>query len=243
VPPVFALYIVLKIFLYTIAALLFVIFLIMFAPINYRAYYSRSKKTGCRVRVSWLFGFLRYKLISEDGKTVSKLYILFYNALWRSAKKKKKTLKPKTKKRKEREGFSIDKILKKIFKGSPKPENAADVLLRIKDAYEYPDREAVVSLTAGLIKKILLAVKPKYIDIEGEFGFDDPSETGIVLGIYEAAAGIAGLRREVRLNGNFNEKIFLINAKVKGKMILAKIIVPLIKYLMQKPVSKIIFAH
>ncbi len=79
---------------------------------------------------------------------------------------------------KETASKEVDKENKKSSK-----EKINDILEKIKYVKEYPNKKLMLSTIFKHIFKILKSFKPKYINIKGKFGLDNPADTGQLLGI------------------------------------------------------------
>ncbi|MGN0424551.1 MAG: DUF2953 domain-containing protein [Acetatifactor sp.] len=69
------------IFLILMAALLLLLLIVLFDPITYRVRGEKSPEVlFCRVKVNWLFGIIRFRLIFDE-KLQTRLYLLWFDLL------------------------------------------------------------------------------------------------------------------------------------------------------------------
>jgi hypothetical protein len=75
-------------------------------------------------------------------------------------------------------------------------------------------------LVKRTLKKIGRAVRPQHIDVNGEFGFEDPTTTTICLEWYEIYTAMYGLRDVIQLDGDYEvaEIIEYAKATYQGQM-------------------------
>lgn len=116
-------------------------------------------------------------------------------------------------------------------------------LKQAKAVLTHPDRKIIMRLCLKCLQKFMKALKPKHLDIHGVIGFDDPSVTGQVMGAYEAAMGVMGLRHKVRILGNYFEKALELNIEAEGRTRLWGLIWPLIWLYLRKPIRVILHKY
>lgn len=112
----------------------------------------------------------------------------------------------------------------------------------IQTALTYPHRKIIMKSCLGTLKKIIIILKPKKIDISGTVGFSDPAYTGVFIGAYESLVSMLRLRKQVRLAGDFDTPAFAarLNVFVCGSVSAIQLMIPLIKLIIQKPIRMII---
>jgi len=98
------------------------------------------------------------------------------------------------------------------------------------------DINSIISLGIMLLKKLVKRIMPKFFNVRGTVGFDDPCTTGQFIGLYEAVAGATGLREAIKLQGDFSQASFEMDFKIKGYFSVASLLVPVIWFIIQKPV-------
>lgn len=116
-----------------------------------------------------------------------------------------------------------------------KGKNIYDKILYFKN---YPERDIIIKYTVNLIKDLFEGIKPEYFEVNMIVGFDDPFHTGCFLGA--ASVVSAFLPFKINVWGEFDKKIFKCDLKTKGKTNVFKVGFPVLKYILKKPVLKII---
>ena len=267
-----AFFAILKIIAFLFILIIALIVLITFWPIKYSAEVKyEGAKLDYEVEVSWLIKLVSFYMshnaerekmhfriawlkiagnekdneqINEDteNKTVQVKKISEENAnesaeISRNADEAPKS-KPSEAKLKEDKPKAADSD-----EGDKKSNKFAEIFNQAKAVYNHPDKDEILKEIIILIKRLLKALDPDQLRLESEFGFEAPDTTGMVLG----AAGIIKAmifkdNYKIYLKGNFNEKIFNINAGLRGKLSLWSGLWPLLAFIFKKPVWKIISA-
>lgn len=108
-------------------------------------------------------------------------------------------------------------------------------------AYEF-DMEfgikRVAAITFKLVKNMLIAFKPGKFEINAVFGLDDPADTGVLLGVISMAT--AYLPGDYYIDADFENTVLKGNLIFKGRTILLLILIPIIKFILTKPILDII---
>ncbi len=82
-------------------------------------------------------------------------------------------------------------VKKEKVKKDAKSDEVAKVSLKEKITYivhlityvkEYPNKDVIFKLTTSYLFKILKTFKPRYINVSGKFGLEDPADTGFAIG-------------------------------------------------------------
>jgi len=141
----------------------------------------------------------------------------------KSKKESRKSKKNKKDKSKKGESFFV-KLKQNIEKA--------------KRIYYYPNRKKIQDKLIKELKCILKALNPKILRLTCELGLEDTAMTGRILGAFYALNGI--WQKDIHLIGDFTRKILVINLYVKGKIVLGAILYPIIRFLLSKPIFKII---
>ena len=84
-------------------------------------------------------------------------------------------------------------------------------------------------------------VKPKHVNVSGTYGFDDPSITGIVCGII-SIINAAVPNGVINVEPEFEDEVYDIEIKVKGRIIGCIILFKTLRFVMNKEVRKNIFS-
>lgn len=96
----------------------------------------------------------------------------------------------------------------------------------------------VLKISWKFFVKLLKALRLKKFEVNGKIGFDSPADTGIALGA--ASMIIPFLPGNINIEGDFNNRIFTGNVFIKGRTNLLFILIPVIKYILTKPILAII---
>ena len=243
------LWVVLKIVLWIFAvlvALVFIIVLLTAVPIKYNIVCCTGNKNYLLVKTSYFFKFIRviYKYCNGKGKT--DIYVTFFKVRGRKKRKEKIDCEEKE---------PIEKIIsekiaavekktenKSQKKSSTKKESFIKRFTNFRAALTEMQVKTIIKHIFTAMKKILRGLRPKYFEISGVVGFSDPFKTGMILGAYEAVAGMFRLREKIRITGNFNaEKIDIrLKAELRGKVNIFRMTIPIIWLITRKPVFALI---
>jgi len=98
----------------------------------------------------------------------------------------------------------------------------------------------IIKLVFICFGKMFKALRPKHVDISGIVGFDDPATTGWVMGAYEAAVGVSGLRPYIQIQGSYHEKALALDVDMHGRTSLGRLIWVFVWLIFQKPVRRLI---
>lgn len=145
---------------------------------------------------------------------------------------KEKDAKPKKKRRKQKPILQADQAKSIIERWDT-----------LKAVLTYPDSKIIMRLCLQFAQKELRAIKPTKIKVVGQVGLDDPCHTGLLLGAYEMAAGMWGLRRDIQISGDFTKPVLQLDMAVAGALRIGSLIKPVIWLLVQKPVFRIIIKY
>lgn len=142
--------------------------------------------------------------------------------------KKNKRAKSTNKGRKNKEKNNIFKQIKNFKKA-------------FKEKWEQYNVSQLIPLVVTLIKGLLRSLGVKKCNVNGVVGFSDPSQTGMLLGVIGMVC--VYLPGEVIFKGNFEKADFKCNGVIEGKTSLLRLLIPLIKFIFEKPVLKIIIDY
>ncbi len=210
------------------ALLLLIVSAVLFVPIRYRAEFTKQDKDmSGKAVATWLFGIGRLKAFFKDGELTYFGRIAFRKLGEDKKKPPKKNVnekrseasakspvkspehkKTKEKKKREKsdkkEGLSTFQKIKNLIRNR---DEAAAIL---------KSHEAVILKSLKRIRKLLLHILPKKVRGYAEFGFDDPSTTGKVLGGISALYGMTGPLLDLR--PDFRNKVFNCDLYIKGRI-------------------------
>jgi phosphate/sulfate permease len=202
-----------KVLLIIILAPVALILIALFTPVFYEIYAEYDKKLKLDV---YIFGI---KLKNRRKKTTEKPE----EDVKRRVKIEKKT-ELKTEKRKEEKKEKKKVSLKEIFS-------------EINFYFKYPNKEIIIKSCVNLLFKILAVLKPKIFELDAEYGLEDVAATGQ---IYGALWAFGIIRKDINIKPNFDKEVFLIKLHLKGKILLALLAAPVLKFVLSRPIFKLI---
>ena len=214
--------------LYAVISLLAVLALLLFAPVRYRI--DGRLDGGARVRIyaAWLFKLIRVYYNYDEGKTSFCAWIACFKQT-RRGEKPEASVSPAA----ENQGAESAPADKKAKRKKNKPVEWSALLTDFT-------LETIMNIVIRFTRKLGRSLKPDRVDIDGVIGLADPCATGMLLGAYEAAAACWGIRRCVRIRGNFIQPGVRLNARVRGRLRLGALLWPFLWLFLQKPVFKVI---
>ena len=210
-----------------------------------------------RVEIKYLMRLVYFVATYKEGKYDSQIRIAWYKPGMAKPRKAEKQEKGADLPQDAHEENNIADLLKDVekhydntasFTSSPlgSEKEKKDRLKPFKQAKSiltYPDRKIIIGLCFQCMFKFLKALKPKLLDISGVIGFEDPYNTGLFMGAYEATIGIMQLRHKIRILGSYHEKALMLNIKAKGRACLWRLIWPFIWLYLHKPIRVVIHEH
>ena len=216
--------------------LLVLILVLLCFPIRYKVFARADKSKDISVKVSYLLGIIRFNYSLKNETEDVCLWIIFLRFRKKSTHKTDLSQKEKT------SGFFsfIQKNVKK--EAVDKDVKSEKTKPGLKDILTFGTIKTIIKDGFKTIKKLFGALRPKYIDIEGEFGSSDPADTAILYGGYEAFSHMLGIREHVRLNpvfGNEAEVLRLV-IDVRGRVNIYRLIIPVVRLLLTKPIRDLI---
>ncbi len=223
-----------------LALLLLIVSAVLFVPIRYRAEFTKQDKDmSGKAVATWLFGIGRLKAFFKDGE-LSYFGRIAFRKLGEDKKKPPKKSAQKTfaekaqtninEKRSEASAKSPvkspehKKAKEKKKRAKSDKKEGLSTFQKIKNLIRNRDEaaailkshEAVILKSLKRIRKLLLHILPQKVRGYAEFGFDDPSTTGKVLGGISALYGMTGPLLD--LCPDFRNKIFNCDLVIKGRI-------------------------
>jgi hypothetical protein len=102
----------------------------------------------------------------------------------------------------------------------------------------YSNKKEILALTLVLLKKLFKALHLKIYNLHLQLGQDESYKTGQLLAICGIVFGIFSL--DVDVEGDFEKEIFNVSGNAKGYTNLASIILPIVDFILKKPILKIV---
>lgn len=248
------------ILLWIFLLLLLILAIALFVSFRYNVKVDKDSELLVDVKVSWLFKIIRAHITIIDGEQKISLKALWFDLPGKNKRRERRPRRSakivsehKTTEEEEKKPepgvFEEEKAHKKIKEPKTKEKKPSlwERIHSIKDkinyVLNYPDRKKIQEYTLKLLGDELKALRPKYFELSGTIGFDDPSVTGKVIGLVSIGQGLCTCRPKwarIIIRGNFEKSILEARMRMKGKISLWIIIFPLIKYIFKKPIWKIV---
>ena len=211
--------IIIKILLYILLFIIGLAVLLLLIPFNYSGQVLTADGLRVKVTLGWAWKLLGINAEIE-GEAYDITLRIFNIGVYKLKNKETleeeqqtdKQFEKKDKHKKDRKGFSIKELSDKTL---------------INEILEY-------------FKRVLNITKPKYLQLYGTYGFDDPSLTGIVCG----AAGIIKSiipNARLALTPDFTQEIIDLDLRAEGSMIMGSLAYQTIRTVLKKPVRKVLF--
>lgn len=205
--------IILKIFLILMLLLLSILVLILFIPFNYFMKGKIDGHIGGSVETRWLFGLVKVIVYKYEDKPKIKIVICGLQVF------SKELIEDNERKEKK-----PDKKEKSKKKSKSKRSFGKDLILEF---FKY-------------FKDIINIVKPKYFKISGVYGFEDPSLTGMLLGLISIIKG-AVPKAQIYMEPDFEEEFINIEVEINGDIKVCVICYRTLKLIIKKEVRKFLF--
>ncbi|WP_160686411.1 DUF2953 domain-containing protein [Clostridium sp. C2-6-12] len=205
--------IILKIFFILMLILLSILVLTLFIPFNYCMNGKIEGHIVGGVDIRWLFGLVKVIVCKYEDKPEIKLVFCGLNIF------SKKLIEDNEKNQKK-----PDKKEKSKKKYKSKRSFGKDLLIEF---FKY-------------FKDIINIVKPKYFKISGAYGFEDPSLTGMVLGIISIIKG-AVPKAQIYVEPDFEEELINIEVEINGDIKVYVICYRTLKLIIKKEIRKFLF--
>lgn len=205
--------IILKILLILMLILLSILALIIFVPFKYLLKGKIDGSIGGSIETIWLFGLVKFLVYKYEDKPEIRIVICGLKVFSKKLIEDNETKEKKS-----------DKKEKSKKKSKSKRSFGKDLLLEF---FKY-------------FKDIINIVKPKHFKISGVYGFEDPSLTGMLLGIISIIKG-AVPKAQIYVDPDFEEELMNIDAEIYGDIKVFVICYRTLKLILKKEVRKFLF--
>lgn len=200
----FVLFLILKIILYLLIFIFGFIVSFVIIPFEYDLNTKIDEKISADVTLSFFAKFIKIMVTYEEG---GKLLLIKLMGLCIIRKK-------------------IKRASKKNEKGKVEKKNSN---FNIRD---YIQGEFVNDLI-NYFKDIINIIKPKRIKIDGVYGFEDPSLTGIFCGIIPLVSNLIP-KSDINLQPVFDDEIIDIKCEIHGRISLLVAAIKTLKFVLKK---------
>lgn len=204
-------FIILKILIVLICVLSSILMIILFIPFKYFMNGKIDNSIGGNAEVRWIFGLVKVIVYKYEDKSQIKIIICGLNIYSRKFIGEKNGNEASKKKRKKKE-----------FKA--KRNIGRNLLVEFLNYF----------------KDIINIVKPKHFNISGVYGFEDPSLTGMLLGIISIIKGVVP-KAKIDVNPDFEEETINLEVEIYGHIKVYQICYRSIKLIIKKEVRKLLF--
>ena len=206
--------IIFKILLILLCILLSVLILVLFIPFEYFLNGKINDSAQGIAEIRWIFGLFRIIVCKYEDKPEMKIIICGLN-IYNKKLIKENNIEKQKKSSKHKKSKKESKIRRNIGKNL------------IIEFIKY-------------FKDIINIVKPKYFRISGVYGFEDPSLTGMLLGVVSIIKGaVSGA--QIYVDPDFEEENINIEAEIYGDIKICVAGYRTFKLLMKKDVRQILF--
>ncbi|MPQ30689.1 DUF2953 domain-containing protein [Clostridium estertheticum] len=206
----FVLFLILRMLLYLLIFTFGIILLFLIIPFEYYISSKIDEKINVDITLLFLKKIIKVMVRHEDTKETFLIKIMGLRIIRKEIKSP---------------GIKIEKEeMEKNNKNSKKKNN-----FNIKD---YIEREFINDLI-NYFKDIINIVKPKTVKINGVYGFDDPSLTGMICGIIPLISNLIP-KSDINLQPVFDDEIIEIECDVHGKISLLSAIIKTLRFVFKK---------
>lgn len=127
-----------------------------------------------------------------------------------------------------------------FFTGEETEEKKEKIPPIVKEIWSIEDKKGIFKALSKLLKRLIKGILPGDLFIKATIGTGDPTTTGYVL----AAAGVltAKFGNDIQIKGDFTKATAEdIEVRVKGKIVLGKLVWAVLAFALTKPVRKAIW--
>ncbi|MBU3154868.1 DUF2953 domain-containing protein [Clostridium estertheticum] len=213
----FILFLILKILLYLLIFIFGIILLFLIIPFEYYINSKIDEKIDVDITLLFFKKIIKVMVKHEDTKEIFLLKIMGLRII-----------------RKEIKSPDIKIEKEEIEKNNKKSKKKSN--FNIKD---YIEREFINDLI-NYFKDIIRIIKPKTVKVNGFYGFEDPSLTGMLCGIIPLISNLIP-KSDINLQPVFDDEIIEIECDIHGKISLLSAIIKTLKFVFKKNSRQKIF--
>ena len=206
--------IIFKILFVLLCILLSILLLILFIPFEYFLNGEINDSTGGTVEIRWIFGLFKFIICKYEDKPEVNIIACGLSIYNRKL----------TKENNENKQKKSSKHKKNKKRSKPKRSIGKNLIV---DLFKY-------------FKDIINIVKPKHFMISGVYGFEDPSLTGMLLGVISIIKG-AVPNAQIYVNPVFEEEAINIKGEIYGDIKGCVVCYRTIKLIIKKDVRQYLF--
>lgn len=188
--------------------------IILFIPFKYFMNGKIDDSIGGHAEARWIFGLVKVIVYKYEDEPQIKIIICGLNIYSRKLIGENN----------EKKGKEASKKIRKKKESKSKRNIGRNLLMEF---FKY-------------FKDIINIVKPKHFRISGQYGFEDPSLTGMLLGIISAINGVVP-KAKIDVNPDFEEETINLEVEIYGDIKVCEICYRTIKLIIKKEVRKFLF--
>lgn len=209
-------WLILKIFLYLLALLMFILLTVLVVPFSYRGNAEVYGGITFSYRLGWFWNLFSIRGTKDEAGQTNEFFLGNRRIMAINMREK-----PEPKEETE-ETAEEEKSARKVnnFK------SMFDMNL-IREGLEY-------------LKKILKQISPDYLHLHGTYGFEDPAMTGMTAGFVYTMQGMLP-RSKIQLQPCFTDEILELEFKAAGQVSAGMLVLDTAKFLLKKDIRTKIF--
>lgn len=261
--------IILIILLSLISLILLAGILIIAVPIKYKTFGIYDKNKEFTLYLSWFFKLLSFKFQYKGNDKKSEFRIMGIHLGKRrklrkteedvpSDDNKKITKEPALNEEVEKDRKKRNETEEKKIKSPEDEREAADedfedtsetsgiintinnIVKKIKYYYNYPNRDVLIQLAKDFLKKSLKTFKIKNFLLQGKIGFESPDNTAYAIGALSVFNAWIKKPYYIQVTPDFEEEKINLSIDSKGNIYLGRLCVLFIRFVLKKPVWKLV---
>ncbi|MBU3184778.1 DUF2953 domain-containing protein [Clostridium estertheticum] len=210
----FVLFLILRILLYLLIFTFGIILLFLIIPFEYYISSKIDEKINVDITLLFFKKIIKVMMRHEDTKETFLIKIMGLRIIRKEIKSP---------------GIKIEKEETEKNNKNSKKKKEKKSSFNIRD---YIEREFINDLI-NYFKDIINIVKPKTVKINGFYGFDDPSLTGMICGIIPLISNLIP-KSDINIQPVFDDEIIEIECDVHGKISLLSAILKTFKFVFKK---------
>jgi hypothetical protein len=229
-----------------LSPIILLLLILLIIPIRYRVKFTKQDAARAHVRVSYLFGLVRYIYRYEHGAGVGQLYILFFRAGGRKARDKKQPAQAEEKPQAPTPPADTPPE-KPPAPEAPKPKVSLwQKIKQAKEALTDGRIKFIIKHAFAALRKFFRVLLPRKLCVRGVFGFSCPATTAFAQGTFEIIAAFTRLRRrrriQIDLAGDYlaEEATFRGEVFASGSVSVMRLAMPFLWLLTKKEVRNLI---
>jgi len=212
-------YIIFKILLFLLLFIVGLLIILLLIPISYSGQLVTGGGLRVQVSLGWAWRLLGVN-VEKEGEAYDITFRMFNKSIYKLERKKT--------------GENGEQLKKQHEK--KKKEKTDERHFHVKDFFD----RAFINEILEYFKRVLDIAGPRYLQLHGTYGFDDPSLTGIVCGATGIIKAIIPNAR-LDLTPDFTGERMDLNLRADGSILAGRLVYQTIRTMLKKPVRKNLF--